>query len=172
MAKICSSCKKPGKFHKNANTKDGMSYRCSACLKKYHAGHYRANRTRILERGKKWAKNNPRVSFALYKRAAKSRGLAFDLSMDQFMEFWGKPCFYTGRPIESIGLDRVDNAKGYVIGNVVTCCLAANKAKMTMTHDEFVALCAEVVNLHGENEHRNKPTSKQESVFPDAHASA
>lgn len=161
MNKFCSSCKKPGKFHKNRFTKDGLSYRCADCLKKYHASHYRANRERLLARGKEWVKENqPRVSFALYRRTAKSRGLAFELTMDQFMSFWGKPCFYTGRPIASIGLDRVDNAKGYVMGNVVPCCLAANKAKMQMSHDEFVNLCAEVVKLHG---HRNTPVSTQEA---------
>lgn len=173
MAKLCSACKKPGKFHKSSATPDGLGYKCTDCLKKYHAGWYKANRERRLDVSRKWAdENKPRVAFALYKRSAKARGLAFELTMDQFMSFWGKPCFYTGRPIASIGLDRVENAKGYTIDNVVPCCLAANKAKMAMSHDEFVALCAEVVNLHGENEHRNKPTSKQESVFPDAHASA
>lgn len=108
-----------------------------------------------------WAKKNqPRTAFALYKRAAKSRSLAFELTLDQFMSFWGKPCFYTGRNISTIGLDRVDNAKGYVMGNVVPCCLAANKAKMQMSHDEFVSFCAEVVQLHG---HRNTPVSTQEA---------
>ena len=160
MEKICSRCQKPGRFHKNAFTKDGLNYKCTDCLKKYHAAHYRANRERLLARGKQWVKENqPRVSFALYKRTAKSRGLAFELTMEQFMSFWRQPCFYTGRPISSIGLDRVDNAKGYVIGNVVPCCLAANKAKMQMSHDEFVNLCEEVVKLHA---NRNIPVSTKE----------
>ena len=161
MAKICTACNKPGKFHRNKATKDGLGHRCADCIKAYHGGYYLANRKRILERGKNWAeKNHPRVAFALYKRTAKPRGLAFELTMDQFMSFWGKPCFYTGRPIASIGRDRVDNAKGYVMGNVVPCCLAANKAKMQMSHNEFVRLCAEFVQLHG---HRNTPVSTQEA---------
>ena len=35
------------------------------------------------------------------------------------------------------GIDRVDSSKGYVEGNVVSCCKYCNAAKNTMSRDEF-----------------------------------
>lgn len=37
------------------------------------------------------------------------------------------------------GIDRIDNNKGYVTGNVVSCCKFCNTAKMDLTIEEFHA---------------------------------
>ena len=44
------------------------------------------------------------------------------------------------------GMDRVDNAKGYVLGNVVPCCHTCNFAKRGMATNEFVAWVTLVSN--------------------------
>ena len=36
------------------------------------------------------------------------------------------------------GIDRIDNALGYVIGNVTSCCGTCNKAKATMGRIDFL----------------------------------
>ena len=36
------------------------------------------------------------------------------------------------------GIDRVDNTRGYTLDNVVPCCFKCNRAKDTMTKEEFL----------------------------------
>ena len=70
----------------------------------------------------------------------------FDLSMADFMSFWQKPCFYCGVAIETIGLDRIDNSRGYEIDNVVPCCPICNYGKLNRTFDEFIEYCQRMAN--------------------------
>lgn len=94
-------------------------------------------------------KNNTRMHedmfaakrFLKQKQRAKEKGLEFDLTLIEFIRIVGrKYCFYTGKPmIKPMGeqtespmtltLDRIDNSKGYVSGNVVACTRAANALK-------------------------------------------
>lgn len=59
--------------------------------------------------------------------------------------FWQKPCHYCGEAIPTAGLDRVDNTKGYVLDNLVSCCTFCNAAKNTQTMDEFIVRCKKIV---------------------------
>ena len=36
------------------------------------------------------------------------------------------------------GLDRVDNSIGYILENVVPCCVTCNSMKMAMSYNEFI----------------------------------
>lgn len=73
---------------------------------------------------------------------AKKRNIEFNLSHTSMKNLLGaKRCFYTGIPLtKSSGkedelklsdftIDRIDGSKGYVKGNVVACCHAANQMK-------------------------------------------
>jgi hypothetical protein len=73
---------------------------------------------------------------------AKKRGIEFSLTHTSMKNLLGaKRCFYTGIPLtKSTGkeaelklsdftIDRIDGSKGYVKGNVVACCHAANQMK-------------------------------------------
>src|SRR3990167_6506916 len=109
---------------------------------------YRENKAKARESIKAWRKKNPeRVAFMAYKRGAKERGIEFNLTRDEFMSFWQKPCHYTGRPIAKIGVDRIDSEKGYSPENVVPCCYEVNIAKMTTGADTFIQMCREVVTV-------------------------
>ena len=88
-----------------------------------------------------------------YRSAARKRGLEWNLSSDEVKELILSNCFYCGAGLSNIfntknsygeieamphnGIDRVDNNKGYVLGNVVPCCKVCNKAKLQMPVDEF-----------------------------------
>jgi hypothetical protein len=85
-----------------------------------------------------------------YKGGARSRGYNFNLTEKQFIELTQKDCFYCGTKPNTIakwghcygeyiynGLDRIENNKGYTIDNVVPCCFVCNRAKDTMTLQEF-----------------------------------
>lgn len=88
----------------------------------------------------------------IYRTGAKTRGLEFSLSVDFFVELIQKPCNYCGRlPNQQItngkynfemlynGLDRLDNAVGYIADNVVSCCKICNFAKRSMSYEEFMS---------------------------------
>lgn len=73
---------------------------------------------------------------------AQSRGLEFSLSLMDFRRLHTrKRCQYTNLPLElsrqengklnnnSLTLERVDNSQGYVKGNVISVCKAANGIK-------------------------------------------
>lgn len=73
---------------------------------------------------------------------AKKRGIEFDLSFQSMKNLMGaEHCFYTGIKLtKSTGkeaelrlsdatIDRIDGSKGYIKGNVVACCHAANQMK-------------------------------------------
>ena len=75
------------------------------------------------------------------QKSSRKRGFewGFDNPKD-LREFWDTPCHYCGGEVEQrLGLDRVDNAKGYVPGNVVQCCLTCNQMKATHSVDEWVS---------------------------------
>jgi hypothetical protein len=86
-----------------------------------------------------------------YLRGAKSRGLKFALSEEQFLTITSKPCYYCGSPPKRRhranrkvngsysynGIDRQDNNQGYMVDNCVACCKICNYAKRNLSWDEF-----------------------------------
>lgn len=72
---------------------------------------------------------------------ARQRGVQFDLTFQAMKNLCrAKKCYYTGIPLtkpksgqpaqaSDFTIDRIDASKGYVAGNVVACCHAANQLK-------------------------------------------
>ena len=91
------------------------------------------------------------VLYNHYQRAAKVRGICWRLPKDSFRKLTLLPCHYCGlvRGAEYragngvnggyryTGIDRVNNAKGYSPNNVVPCCIICNRAKHTLSLQEF-----------------------------------
>lgn len=84
------------------------------------------------------------------KRGAKERNYQFRLTKKQVRGIVTKNCHYCGKSPSQVsrsrdangvfvynGIDRVNNTKGYVEGNVVPCCKICNIAKSTMSVEEF-----------------------------------
>lgn len=68
--------------------------------------------------------------------------LAFELSQDDCEYCNTPPSNCTVYKADGLGLfyngiDRIDNSKGYILGNVVSCCKRCNAAKNDMPLDEF-----------------------------------
>lgn len=86
-----------------------------------------------------------------YKGAARHRGLEWALPDDQFYALTTGDCTYCGVEPSTVcqpsrngsyvynGIDRVDNDKGYISDNVVSCCNRCNHAKRDMPQAEFLA---------------------------------
>lgn len=91
-----------------------------------------------------------RQYYAGAKYSAKTRGYLWDLSREVVRTLTKGSCFYCGEPPAQIqhgqsytgdyvynGIDRVDNALGYISDNVVSCCKRCNRAKDTRSVREF-----------------------------------
>ena|SRR3990167_7754172 len=84
--------------------------------------------------------------FRKYKQNAKERQLFFTLTEKDFQLMWQAPCFYCKQFIKYIGIDRVDNSKGYIKENCVPCCSICNKMKLTMSKEKFIGHCKLISN--------------------------
>jgi len=75
------------------------------------------------------------------QRSSRKRGIEWGYdNPEDLREFWDAPCHYCGGEVEQrLGLDRIDNDKGYIPGNVVQCCLTCNHMKRSHSVDEWVA---------------------------------
>lgn len=93
-------------------------------------------------------RNDPEVIFEAYQRGAKRRDFVFQISLEEFKKWWKLSCFYCGDEIRTIGLDRIDNSKGYTPDNIAPCCLTCNRMKMTMGQKEFVQQCKKIAKTH------------------------
>ena len=60
------------------------------------------------------------------------------LDIEDVKELWEKPCTYCGSPIDTIGIDRIDNSKGYLKGNITACCSLCNWMKRELSVDDFI----------------------------------
>jgi hypothetical protein len=88
--------------------------------------------------------------FTNYRDSSVTRKLDFKLTLSEFKQITSSPCYYCYSEPSNLckaqgrvsgylysGIDRVDNAKGYTIDNVVPCCVKCNKAKLNMSVKEF-----------------------------------
>lgn len=159
--KKCSKCnivKQINQFYKSQKEKDGLTYLCKDCLKKYGTAYYQKHKEKIKKHcqnyyqdnkhkaklcQQNYRKNNqdkikaskrkyiqtPNGKYSKYKGDAKWMGREWNLSFKQFITFWQKDCYYCGAQIKTIGLDRMDYHKGYIINNVCSCCKNCNFLK-------------------------------------------
>lgn len=94
-------------------------------------------------------------------QSAMDRKLEFNLTFESVRALLKFPtCYYTGKKFESEGqyarsIDRIDSAKGYIEGNVVSCTIDINGKKSNLSDDEIEILYTKIV----------LPKKKSESVF-------
>lgn len=98
-----------------------------------------------------------------YTRTANKKKLSFELSESDCYSMMQNKCFYcNSEPFATKhhmdcfgdfiynGIDRIDSSKGYIKGNVVTCCKRCNYAKNDMSLNEF-GNWLESIYLHKEH---------------------
>ncbi len=119
--------------------------KCAAYLKKWRAANlekYAATRAR-------WEKDNPEKQILRRARVnARLKGLDFDLteadiSIPEVCPYLGLELVWapdTPRTDDGPSLDRIDNTKGYVPGNVEVISWRANKLKSNATADEMMMM--------------------------------
>lgn len=98
--------------------------------------------------------------YGQYKIRAKRKNLSFSISKKFFKDITCQPCHYCGiEPSNEYvtpdkngtfvynGIDRLDNARGYVKENCVPCCKICNRAKDIMTKKAFEEWVTRVYNM-------------------------
>lgn len=164
MPLVCSTCKetkKEDEFHKNSRTKSGYANACKGCMKEYKRAWYYENGGQNYERvyGKryskektlktsKWKRLNPeRRMWSSLKRSAKDRGLEFNLDWTDIVIPDVCPILGLRLKIgnsvtsaDSPSMDRIDNSKGYVKGNVRVISHRANALKSNLTIEQARSL--------------------------------
>jgi hypothetical protein len=96
---------------------------------------------------------NLRQSIREKLRSAKRKGYGVHVSWQEVVELYYKQdckCSLTARHIDftratNLSIDRIDSSKPYTKDNIQLVCRAANYAKHTLSQDDFIQLCKEVV---------------------------
>ncbi len=123
MPKRCRDCgkvKDSKEFYSAKTNGDGLSSRCIPCFK-------------IQD-------SRPVNRLSRFNAGFKKRGGYCDLTLEQYTDIVSKPCFYCAWPISKFGkgMDRIDNFKQYVMGNVVPCCSMCNEGRgIAYAHEEW-----------------------------------
>jgi hypothetical protein len=115
-------------FYAAKQYRDGLDIYCVLCRRVIRREWYRKNHAKCITQNQ-----TPAAKFQGYKNGARQRGMAFSLTIDDFMELWQAPCAYCGAEIPTIGIDRIDSKKGYFRENMVSCCELCNRMKQHLS---------------------------------------
>jgi hypothetical protein len=101
---------------------------------------YKKYRERYPERIKDSAQRHRKTEkgyYSTYRSGAVRRGYSFELSHDEFVKILLGACVYCGAD-KAMGIDRVDNNEGYILGNSAPCCAHCNRMKWAHDRDFFL----------------------------------
>lgn len=125
--KRCTKCEEIKPFPEYHKYKNTHRARCKKC--RYKGSVPYENR------------NIPRTQFTSYKCGARNRNILFKLTLLEFNSITSRPCTYCGSSkspcTNGMGVDRVNNSKGYTLTNSVSCCTICNFMKKSLTEKEF-----------------------------------
>lgn len=141
--------------------KHHFSKYCDVCLPNKDKLYYIHNKEKIIKRTNQWAKDNLEKKNESAKKSYKTRrkndpnwvrfldarqranktGMEFDIEFNDLV--WSEICPVYGIPLDSRdrdhtpSMDRVDNAKGYIKGNVRIISVKANTKKNSSSLEEL-----------------------------------
>ena len=137
----CTSCGRKLRMRNDAFTANRKHVGCNKCMGKWRRDHFK-------ELYKDKQPKIYRVKYTHFRANAISRNIPFNLTVDDVAEICNKPCFYCGKPY-CLGIDRIDNSKGYTVDNCVPCCGCCNKMKMDLELSFFLEQILKIYNnLH------------------------
>lgn len=118
--------------------------------------------------------------YGSYRRAARYSERVFEITFEQFSNLVQKDCTYCGEPPENRGnktnvgipvplngIDRIDSSKGYVEGNIVSCCSRCNRMKLNLTLEEFLMKICKIIEYHSngtQKEHQEVAIKCKEAI--------
>ncbi|MHB9147689.1 MAG: hypothetical protein ACYC2U_04645 [Candidatus Amoebophilus sp.] len=81
------------------------------------------------------------MRFHSIRAGAKNRELSFTLKAEHVRKLWQADCIYCDCAQDDIGIDRVDNTRGYEPDNIVLCCWYCNTIKRDKLLLDFLKYC-------------------------------
>lgn len=84
------------------------------------------------------------VRMRSYIGRANKKGYSFTLTREEFEQLVSQCCVYCGNPGGSI--DRIDSSQGYTPENSQPTCGQCNKMKLTLSHEQFIALIKQIAS--------------------------
>lgn len=130
--------------------------RRSVLQKEYSTRH----KKRCRDREHIWIENNyERVLYNQAKRSSKPRGLSFSLGIEDILI--PTLCPYLEIPLtktqgkgiiwSNASIDRIDNTKGYIKGNIQIISRLANSMKQQASKEELIVFAKNILRLHDNN---------------------
>lgn len=159
--KFCNVChveKDYSEFHKIKKGGEAVRETCKECRKdekkEYLSRDYVIEKQKTFYQDHKvrirkylnehyWTLNG---QFHNYKKRAKRDNINFEIVEKDCIPFYNTKCYYCGGNIKGLGIDRLDNTKGYIIENIVPCCKQCNYMKYVMNKDEFIQHIIKIIN--------------------------
>lgn len=117
------------KIYRHENKEKITRYRKELCATMKQSGLY-----------KKYYESM-KCRFTAAKCHARRKQMEWSIDESNYKELMSKLCSYCdgGLPLHGVGLDRLDNSRGYTISNVVPCCSGCNRIKSDqLTYDEMI----------------------------------
>lgn len=109
-----------------------------------------------------------RTFYCYRKASARKRGIPFEVSIEQLWELLVQQqhqCALSGLPLTldprgdesytNASVDRIDNTKGYVLGNLQWVHKDVNLMKMFLPQDRFLDLCSQITVYQGKEIPKN-----------------
>jgi hypothetical protein len=145
MARICKCGETDSnKFSKKSRNPDGLDSRCLACIKKARANQYTKHKSYYLAKARKQQEINRKRGkerhytinsrFSYAKSRALKKGKGWLIPFEEYKKLVEQPCHYCSNKLapekaSGVGLDRIDNSKGYELTNVLPCCGICNSIR-------------------------------------------
>ncbi|MDE1816589.1 MAG: hypothetical protein KGI11_08535 [Thaumarchaeota archaeon] len=135
-----------------------------------HRKYYLKNKEKIIEQTISWAKRNPekvkeiqknhrrrnprKRLYSLIKERSLKRGLDFnlqeeDIILPQKCPYLGVE-FIVGDKNYGYSVDRINNEKGYIKGNIEVICILANKMKNIASKDQLIIFAKNILRKYEE----------------------
>jgi hypothetical protein len=104
--------------------------------------------------------------YKIYQRSARLKKLQFTFSEEEFKEMVVNPCYYCNLVDEKgfVGIDRMNQAEGYIQSNSVSCCAMCNWLKGSLDSATFIK---RIRHIHSFMKNTD-PHQKYPECFPDA----
>lgn len=89
---------------------------------------YARDKSYHASKARRWADQNKKRKCWLDQRAtSKRRGVEFNLTFEEYCEFWGSDFRKKGRKMTAMCMGRYDDRGAYEVGNIYKCTNGENK---------------------------------------------
>lgn len=137
--RVCRACGKSKVLKSFGLSTSGYRERvCSACR---DLSKRLANPGRVSEMRRDRRARLPHTYIVQDSRFSdKKKGLSNDLDSEFVRKLIARGCHYCGESGIRMSLDRIDNTKGHLTGNVVPCCIRCNYLRGSMPYSAWLHL--------------------------------